>query len=122
MREDRGKPWGMISAPPGLGIDGAAMIVKGGSMGGIANNSLVFYDEEVEMPCLDLVGELVVAAVEPSGERYVRFLEQGSQIGLYNLRSATGPTLADVRLRWAALVKWVKLPPHEQKFERPASS
>lgn len=97
------------AAPPGMGVHGACRVVRG--KGSLPQGSLVFYDAEGLQPNATMIGELIIAEVKGWPDLpFVRFLELGSHGELFTLRAFDGTVLEDVRLEWAALVKWVRLP------------
>ena len=109
MNAHPGKLMGTISCPPGMGKNGAATVVKGHTMGALAHNSVIFFDDDRTEPSMELLGELVIV-MTVDGRRLVRFLDASTAENRYNLRSVTGPTLENVELVWAERVLWIRPP------------
>lgn len=94
--------------PPGGGSHTVAVVVRGASMRGIADDDwLVFFDHERRPPTPDLLGKLCVVEID-DGTITLRVLQPGRKKGRYDLESLSAPTLRDRRVIWAARVTWLK--------------
>lgn len=107
--------------PTGGTSDSVALEVDGHSMRGFADDgALVYFEDQHTPPTEDMIGEIVVVQVAVEGDEsededvLVKRLQRGSQPGLYNLESIVGPTLADVKIRWAAEITQI-IPPRQAR-------
>lgn len=88
--------------PPGGSPLSVALEVRGHSMRGLAEDgSLIYFERQHHPPTPDLIGYPCVVETE-DGRVLVKRLLKGSRPGVYDLESLIGPTIEDVRLRWAA--------------------
>lgn len=88
--------------PPGGTSASAALEVKGHSMRAIADDgALIYFERQETPPSADMIGYPCIVETEDGRVLFKRVLK-GSAAGLYDLESINGPTLSDVRLRWAA--------------------
>lgn len=94
--------WDMVPVAPGATSKSVALLVSGHSMHTFAEDgSLIYFENQQTPPEPDMLGYPCVVETE-DGRVLVKRLLKGSQPGLYDLESVVGPTIADVRLRWAA--------------------
>jgi transcriptional regulator with XRE-family HTH domain len=94
--------------PPGSGPETTALIVKGGSMPGYAeDNWLVYYDDRRDGMASDLLGELCVVGLT-SGRVLVKKVYPGTIAGRYNLISTAYEDILNAEIEWAAKVDWIK--------------
>ena len=94
--------------PPDGTTRTVAVVVRDGSMRGIADDGwIVFFDHERRPPTPDLLGKLCVVEID-SGDILVRTLQPGRKRGRYDLESPALPTLRDRRVVWAARVTWLR--------------
>jgi transcriptional regulator with XRE-family HTH domain len=88
--------------PPGGTSDSVALEVVGSSMRAIAEDGgLIYFENQHNPPTPDMLGYVVIVETE-DGRVLVKRLLRGSKPGHYDLESQIGPTITDVRLRWAA--------------------
>lgn len=114
------------SAPLPVGATSkcVAVEVDGHSMGTvIEDGSLIFYENLETPPSDDLFGEKVVVQLAGDSEAddpdvLVKILRRGSKPGLYDLESINGPTLRDVRVRWAAEIIQITPPRQARRLIR----
>lgn len=96
--------------PPGGSTDSVALEVTGHSMRGFADDGALLYFEAQETPPTpDMLGYPCIVETE-DGRVLLKRLLKGSRPGVYDLESQVGPTLSDVRLRWAAEITAI-IPP-----------
>lgn len=96
--------YGDVPMQTGAGPSSVAGEVVGDSMRGTAHDGwLIYWDDVRTPPGEHMLGELCVVGL-PDGRVLVKWLYKGSAKGLFNLESASAPTLRDVVLDWAALV------------------
>jgi phage repressor protein C with HTH and peptisase S24 domain len=94
--------WDFVPIPPGGTSDSVALEVYGHSMRGFADDgSLIYFEFQRTPPTEDMLNYECVVETE-DGRVLLKRLLRGSGPGLYDLESANGPTLRDVRVRWAA--------------------
>lgn len=92
----------MALLPPGGGRDTVAVEVTGHSMRGYADDgALIYFEVQRLPPTPDMIGYEAVVETE-DGRVLLKRLLYGSRAGVYDLESINGPTLSDVRLKWAA--------------------
>lgn len=88
-----------------------ALLVKGHSMRGVADDGgMIFYEETRTPPTPDMLGHVVVVETE-AGDVLIKRLLRGERKGVYDLESIAGPTLRNQRLRWAAHIQAI-IPPY----------
>lgn len=104
---DDDNAWDPVPAPPGL-EQPMAVDVKGGSMLPVFRDGDRLYFGAQEAAIANLVGkDCLVQVVE--GPRLIKKLMRGSKRGLYRLHSyATGRDTGDLRLEWAAPIRWIE--------------
>ncbi len=103
-----------VPIPPGGSPKSRALLVKGFSMPGFADDGALLYFEEQHLPpTADMVGYVVLVETE-DGDVLVKRLLRGSEPGLYDLESIAGPTLTDRRLAWAANITAI-IPPKQAR-------
>lgn len=101
---DKSQKYGQVPMPPGGSKDTVALDVDGDGIRGIAENgSIIYYDELRERPGAEMIGELCLVGLK-DGRVLIKFLHEGRGRGLYDLESASSPTLRDQPVEWAALV------------------
>ena len=96
-----------VPVPDSRGAGMNALVVDGASMKPHYNDGdVIYYDNTKEAPTSDHVGTALICETE-GGESYFRFLEFGSQPGLWTLMSADAntPAIRDVKLAW--VTPWV---------------
>lgn len=104
--------------PPGGTSDSVALEVKGHSMRGYADDgSLIYFEIQRTPPTPDMLGAICIVETE-DGRVLLKRLLRGSGPGLYDLESANGPAIPDVRLRWAAEPTAIIPPRHAQRIIR----
>ncbi|MEH0194541.1 peptidase S24 [Caulobacter sp. CCNWLY153] len=104
--------------PPGGTLKANALEVRGGSMPGIADEgALLYFEEQVTKPTKDMMGRVVIVETM-DGRVLVKRLLRGTDKGLFDLESVVGPTLEDVKIRWAAHITAIIPPIHAQKIIR----
>lgn len=94
--------WDMAPVPPGGSPDSVALEVRGHSMRALADDgALLYFERQHTPPTPDMLGYPCIVETE-DGRVLLKRLLKGSAPNLYDLESQNGPTLEDVRLRWAA--------------------
>lgn len=98
-----------VEAPPNRTTDTVAIEVRGESMAGRAEDGwLLYYDNRQDEPTEDMIGKLCIVWLEDD-RVLVKKLYKGSGPGLWSLLSTTTDNLeADLPVRYAARVKWIK--------------
>lgn len=97
-----------VDAPLDLGPDAVAVKVKGDSMRpAYRDGDLIFYDRRLESDFESLIGEECVVELE-DGSHYVKEVYLGSAAGQWTLLSHNASPIPDVRLRWAARVRYIE--------------
>lgn len=92
----------MAPVPPGGSGDSLALEVRGHSMRAFADDgALLYFEAQHTPPTPDMLGYPCIVETE-DGRVLLKRLLKGSAPGLYDLESLNGPTLEDLRLRWAA--------------------
>lgn len=101
--------------------EAVALEVDGHSMHGFADDgALVYFERQYTPPTPDMIGEVVVVQIAGDGDEsddeevLVKRLQRGSRDGLYNLESIIGPTMTDVKIRWAAEIIQI-IPPRQAR-------
>jgi transcriptional regulator with XRE-family HTH domain len=98
---------GTAPAPEDATADTAALIVRGDSMPGVAEDQWrIYYDERVESVPDDFIGQLCVAWLPDAGV-YVKRIYRGRN-GTFDLVSTGHETIRDVDVAWSAKVTWIK--------------
>lgn len=110
----------LVPIAPGGTEDGVALKVVGHSMGDWApDGSLIYFENQRNPPTPDMIGYPCVVETE-DGRILLKRLLKGSRPGIFDLESRMGPTLADVRLHWAAEVTAVIPPKQARRIIRSA--
>lgn len=92
----------MAPIPPGGSAGSVALEVFGHSMRAFADDgALLYFEDQRTPPTPDMLGQPVIVETE-DGRVLLKRLLKGSSPDVYDLESQHGPTLEDVRLRWAA--------------------
>lgn len=92
----------MAPIPPGGSSESVALEVSGHSMRALAEDgALLYFEDQRTPPTPDMLGYPCIVETE-DGRVLVKRLLKGSKGGVYDLESQVGPTISDVRLRWAA--------------------
>lgn len=100
--------------PPGGSEQSVALDVSGHSMRGLVDDGgLIYFDDQHTPPSLEMLGHVVVVETE-DGRVLVKRLLRGSEKGLYDLESLSGPTLRDIKIRWAAHITFI-IPPFQAR-------
>jgi hypothetical protein len=73
------------------------------------DGSLLYFEAQKTPPTPDMLGYPCIVETE-DGRVLLKRLLKGSRPGLYDLESQVGPTLSDMRLRWAAEITAI-IPP-----------
>lgn len=113
-----------VPLPIGATSNCVAVQVDGHSMRGFADDgSLIFYENLETPPSDDLIGEKVVVQLAGDDEAddpdvLIKILRRGSKPGLYDLESINGPTMKDVRVRWAAEIIQITPPRQARRLIR----
>jgi transcriptional regulator with XRE-family HTH domain len=104
----------LVPIPPGGTVKAVALKVVGHSMGDWApDGSLIYFERQELPPSADLLDQPCVVQTEDDNVLLKR-LQRGSRPGRYDLESIVGPTLRDVRLKWAAEVT-ANIPPRQAR-------
>jgi hypothetical protein len=88
------------------------------------DGALVYFEDQKHPPTEDMIGEIVVVQVARDGDEandedvLIKRLQRGSAEGLYNLESILGPTIRDVRIRWAAEIIQITPPRQARRLLR----
>jgi phage repressor protein C with HTH and peptisase S24 domain len=110
LYSDGDDPGDRVRLAPGTDANSVAVLVVGDSMGpGYRSGSLLFYEARHEPPTKDMLGEVVIVALD-TGEVLLKRLLRGSAPGLYDLESVNGGMRSDCRVAWAARVSAI-VPP-----------
>lgn len=97
-----------VERPPEASDHTVAVVVRGESMAGTAEDGwLLYYDDVRTPPSEDLFGRLCVVGLI-DGRVIVKRLQPGRSRGRYDLYSSTAKPLLDQEVEWAALVTWIK--------------
>lgn len=108
----------LVPIPPGGGDTSRALEVVGHSGGEWAPpGSIIYFEDQRHPPTPDMLGYPCVVETD-DGRVLLKRLLRGSKAGLFDLESRVGPTLVDVRLRWAAEVTYVAQPKQAQRIIR----
>lgn len=110
----------LVPIPPGGGRESRALEVRGHSGGEWAPaGSIIYFEDQRHPPTPDMLGYPCVVETE-DGRVLLKRLLKGSSPGVYDLESRVGPTLENVRLKWAAEVTYVAQPRQARKIIRRA--
>lgn len=104
-------PFGEVEAPPQSSASTVAVKVRGDSMPGTAEDGWILYYDKVESPPTDdmLTSKSPVVVATAGDNVFVKRLRRGSQEGRYHLLSSgSEDPLLDVRIAWAAKVRFIK--------------
>lgn len=94
--------------PKGASEYTVAVVVRGNSMAGLADDGwLLYYDTRREPPTDELMGKLCVVGLA-DGRVVVKKLLRGSRDGMYHLISVHGDPMIDQAVKWAARVSWIE--------------
>lgn len=101
-------PFGEAPMPPhGVNEQTVAVVVRGDSMAGQADDGwLIYYNDRREPPTDDLIGKLCVVGLD-DGRILIKRLLRGRGPGLFDLYSSIGGPITDQRVEWAARVSWI---------------
>jgi hypothetical protein len=69
---------------------------------------LIYYSRTVDGVTPDCLGQLCVIKIANDGPTYVKYLHGGARAGLYDLVGTTAQIMKDVRVEWAARVRWIR--------------
>lgn len=113
--------YGMVDPPTGGTSKSVALLVEGHSMGKIIEDgSLIYFENQETPPSADLLGQKVVVQLAGDGDEstdpdvLVKILRRGNKPNTFDLESINGPTLEDVKVRWAAEIIQI-IPPRQAK-------
>lgn len=99
---------GEAPRPPGFSSGGIALVVRGDSMPGVADDgSLIYYEKRTDPPTDDLIGSICVVGLE-DGSVLVKRIYRGSIPGRFDLVSTALGPMKDQNVLWAAKVDWIK--------------
>mgnify|MGYP001766758783 CR=1 FL=1 len=99
-------PFDMVDPPPGASTTTVAVIVRGGSMAGRADEGdLVYFDRRERAPTDDMIGRLCVVGLM-DGRVVVKKLHRSN--GSWLLISTSADPLIVDSVAWAAPVAWIK--------------
>lgn len=111
----------LVPVAPGGSASAMALRVVGHSMGDWApDGSLIYVESQRTPPTPDMIGYPAVVETD-DGRVLLKRLLKGSAPGVYDLESLNGPTLEDVRVRWAAEVTAIVPPRQARRIIRSAS-
>lgn len=105
-----GATLGHAPRPPGFGLNGVALQVRGDSMPGVAEDDwLIYYDERFEAPSEDMIGQLCVVQIE-DGPVLVKRIYHGGEEGKFDLVSSASSyePIRNAQVQWIAKVEWIK--------------
>ena len=115
----------MAPMPTGGTSAAVALEVDGHSMRGFADDgALVYFEDQRTPPTPDMFGEVVVVQLARGGDEaddeeiLIKRLQRGTQDGLYDLESISGPPMRDVELRWAAEIIQITPPRQARRLLR----
>lgn len=102
-------PFGRVEMPPRGTLDLVAVVVRGDSMGGVADDeATIYYRDRREPPTEELFGRLCVCGL-PDGRVLLKKMRPSRATpGLFDLYSTTGETLPNQEVSWAAKVEFIK--------------
>ncbi|WP_176223170.1 S24/S26 family peptidase [Aurantimonas sp. 22II-16-19i] len=101
--------FGHVPRPRGSSANTVAIEIHGGSMGYLADGSIVLYSDRHALPLPDMIGQVIVVGLY-DGQVLLKRLLRGSEPGLFDLESINGPTLSDRRVEWFSHVDFI-IPP-----------
>lgn len=94
--------------PPESTENTVAVIVRGDSMTGLADDgSLIYYDERYDAPTEEMIGRPCVVWTG-DGRVLIKRLFRGKERGLWDLQSTNGHVEVNVLLKYAARVTWIR--------------
>jgi repressor LexA len=98
------KSYGEALMPPGSKKDTVAIELIGDALRALAQSgSLIYYDDIRQPPTAEMLGELCIVGL--ADERVlIKYLHPGRGNDLFDLESASAPTLRDAQVVWASLV------------------
>ncbi|MFO1188498.1 MAG: S24 family peptidase [Alphaproteobacteria bacterium] len=86
-----------------------ALRVRGDSMAPTLQDGwIIYYSRTVDGVPPDCLGQLCVIKLANDGPTYVKYLHGGSRAGLFDLLGTTAQIMKDVRVEWAARVRWIR--------------
>lgn len=101
---DQGGSLDEVEAPPGVGPEAVAVIVRGDSMWPrYTDGDTIIYDQHLPAEKADR-RECVIAL--PDGRKYVKMVRRQPD-GLWTLESHNAPPIHDAELLWAAPIRWI---------------
>lgn len=101
-------PFDTRPLPPEGSLHTVAVIVRGPSMSGVADDGYtIYYDERHDPPDGQLIGSLCVVGLADD-RVLVKKLMPGRAPGLYDLYSTNEEPMLDQPVIWAAKVIWIK--------------
>ncbi|MEC5289424.1 MULTISPECIES: helix-turn-helix domain-containing protein [unclassified Aurantimonas] len=98
--------FGHVPRPRGASPNTVALEIHGGSMGYLADGSIVLYSERHPMPLPDMIGQAVIVGL-PGDMVLLKRLLRGSEPGLWDLESINGPILPDQRVDWFSHIDFI---------------
>lgn len=101
---------GQAPRPPGFGDEGVALLVRGDSMPGIAEDDwLIYYERRVSQPTEDMIGRVCVVQIE-NGPVVVKRLYRAGNSSEFDLISSSPSyePIRNARVAWAAKVDWIR--------------
>lgn len=99
-------PFGMAPLPPGAPGTTVAVVVRGGSMAGRAEEGdLVYFDRREQSPTDDMIGKLCVVGLS-DGRVVIKKMRRSNGSWLL-LSTSADPLIVDT-VAWAAPVAWIK--------------
>jgi len=101
-------PYEEVERPVDASDNTVAVVVKGDSMAGTADDGwILYYDDLRAPPSDDLLGLLCVVGLGES-RVLVKRLQRGRRRGRFDLYSNNTKPLLDQEVEWAAKVTWIK--------------
>lgn len=98
----------IVETPPGASDKTVAVIVRGDSMRGTADDRSTLYYEDEPQPINDnMIGRLCVLWLS-DGRVLVKRPRSGSAPGLFHLESTNADTMFDVPVDGGSVVDWIK--------------
>lgn len=111
--------FGYVPRPIGAPDNTVAVEIHGGSMGYLADGSIVIYSERFEAPLPDMLGQVVIVSLA-DGRVLLKRLLRGSEPHLWDLESVNGPVLPDQRVEWFSHVDYIVPPWRASQLKIPA--
>lgn len=103
---EKGAGLDFVEAPPGVRGSGlCAVKVRGSSMYPVYHDGDVIFYGDHQNPD-EIIGKEVIVKTSED-EMFVKTLEVGSKKGLFTLVSYNAPPLRDVKIEWAARVRYI---------------